>query len=110
MKPASWNPSRSPLRSARSWWLIGLLFVASLATAAEPANTTENLGIPPLLSGRDFSSTDPQLERLIRDLLDDPDRVVRLVDRGRAHIRERQGATATHAELLAGLATRKNAR
>lgn len=50
------------------------------------------------------------LPATIRALLDDPDRVVRLVDRGRAHIRERQGATATHAELLAGLATRKNAR
>ena len=50
------------------------------------------------------------LPATIRALLDDPDRVIRLVDRGRAHIRERQGATATHAELLAGLATRKNAR
>ena len=45
------------------------------------------------------------LPETIRSLLEDPDRVERLVDRGRAHIRARQGATTTHAELLATLAT-----
>ena len=50
------------------------------------------------------------LPDMIRSVLDDAGRVESLVKHGRAHIRERQGATATHAELLAGLATRKQAK
>ena len=49
------------------------------------------------------------LPNTIRSVLDDAGRVESLVKHGRAHIRERQGATATHAELLADLAARSTA-
>ena len=49
------------------------------------------------------------LSATIRSLLEDADRVERLVMHGRAPIRGRQGATANHAELLAKLATRISA-
>ena len=50
------------------------------------------------------------LPEAIRSLLDDPERVEHLVDRGRAHIRARQGATTAHADLLATLAMERPAR
>ena len=46
------------------------------------------------------------LAATIRSLLEDSGRIEGLVTHGRAHIHERQGATAIHAELLAELATR----
>ncbi|MAD19664.1 MAG: hypothetical protein CMJ52_05515 [Planctomycetaceae bacterium] len=48
------------------------------------------------------------LEAAIRSLLGDPDRVEGMVARGRSHIRERQGATLAHAEMLADLAGRRS--
>lgn len=50
-----------------------------------------------------------ELSTMIRTLLDDPERAGRMSNRGRAHIRDRQGATNTHAELLAELASRGKA-
>jgi 3-deoxy-D-manno-octulosonic-acid transferase len=48
-------------------------------------------------------TTTRELPRILKELLDDPDRRAELAQRGRACIRQQQGASARHAELLLSL-------
>lgn len=56
-----------------------------------------------LAGGGVVQSTAADLPKVLRELLDDPRKRAELAERGRAVIRDHQGATARHAELIVSL-------